>query len=109
MKHLMIVLLVFLTASLCCAQTPKADFYVSVNGSDSWSGTLAEPNAQGDDGPFATLPRARDAVRVFAQSERFVPRGKANELRFPIGRLKNWPNVTDVDIVVRPTRKWSIC
>lgn len=41
-----------------------ADFYVSPDGSDMWSGTLTEPNAQQTDGPFATLQRARDAVRA---------------------------------------------
>ncbi|MGB2821921.1 MAG: right-handed parallel beta-helix repeat-containing protein, partial [Phycisphaerae bacterium] len=184
---------------------PKTDFYVSVDGSDTWSGKLASPNAQGTDGPFASLERARDAVRdlkksksddlvvlvregtysltktvvfgledsgkrdatityaaypgetpVFssgreikdwkkvsgklpglpkkalgqvwvanvsgrfftlydaegmlprAQSERFVPLsgGSKDKLRFPKGRLKNWPNVEDVDILVRPTRAW---
>ena len=184
---------------------PKADFYVSADGSDSWSGTIASPNAQGTDGPFAGLERARDAVRdlkkrksddivvlvregtysltktvvfgledsgkedstityaaypgetpVFssgreikgwkkvsgklqglpgkalgqvwvanvsgrfltlydaqgmlprAQSERFVPLSGSSKdrLRFPRGRLKNWPNVKDVDILVRPTRAW---
>ncbi len=38
-------------------------FYVAANGKDSWSGTLAAPNADGTDGPFATLERARDAMR----------------------------------------------
>jgi len=184
---------------------PKADFYVSAGGSDAWSGTLASPDARGTDGPFASLERARDAVRdlkksksddivvlvregtysltktvvfglkdsgegdstvtyaaypgetpVFssgreikgwtkvsgklqglpkkalgqvwvasvsgrfftlydadgmlprAQSERFVPLsgGSKTALRFPKGRLKNWPNVQDVDILVRPTRAW---
>ncbi|MFP4056398.1 MAG: right-handed parallel beta-helix repeat-containing protein [Candidatus Brocadiia bacterium] len=42
----------------------QADFYVSTKGDDAWSGTLAEPNADGTDGPFATLARARDAVRA---------------------------------------------
>lgn len=41
----------------------QADFYVATDGSDSWSGTLAEPDASGRDGPFASLARARDAVR----------------------------------------------
>ncbi len=45
------------------ASSPNADFYVAVNGRDSWSGKLAAPNAAGTDGPFATLGRARDAVR----------------------------------------------
>ena len=183
----------------------QADFYVSPSGSDAWSGTLADPSKQRNDGPFATLQRARDAIRelkqdkttdivvyiregtyqleetvvfgledsgegdstityaaypgetpVFssgreikgfrkvtdklpglptvaqgnvwvatvsgqfftlydakgmlprAQSERFVPLkgGSKTELRFPKGRLKNWPNVEDVDILVRPTRAW---
>ncbi|MDZ7619210.1 MAG: right-handed parallel beta-helix repeat-containing protein, partial [Patescibacteria group bacterium] len=35
--------------------------YVATDGNDNWSGTLAEPRA--DDGPFATLQRARDAIR----------------------------------------------
>jgi len=39
-------------------------FYVSVKGNDSWSGKLNEPDVSGKDGPFATLERARDAVRV---------------------------------------------
>ena len=205
MKKLSACMLVLMAASTCNASSTRADFYLSPNGSDAWSGTLATPNAQGSDGPFATLERARDAVRdlkkqkatdivvlvregtyqlrntvifsledsgegdstityaaypgetpVFssgreikdwkrvtgnlpglpeealgkiwaanvsdrfftlydaegmlprAQSERFLPLkgGSKNELRFPEGRLKNWPNVEDVDIVVRPTRAW---
>jgi len=43
-------------------QAAKADFYVATKGNDAWSGTLPEPNADGTDGPFATLARARDAV-----------------------------------------------
>lgn len=37
--------------------------YVSTNGNDRWSGQLAEPNADGTDGPKATLTAARDAMR----------------------------------------------
>jgi hypothetical protein len=40
---------------------PIADFYVSEKGSDAWSGKLPKP--KGNDGPFATLDRARNAVR----------------------------------------------
>ena len=205
MKHLMILVLVLKAAGLCHGTSTKADFYLSPNGSDAWSGTLANPNAQRTDGPFASLERARDAMRdlkksksgdivvlvrggtysltqtvvfgladsgegdstvtyaaypgetpVFssgreikgwkkvsgelpglpneargqvwvadvsgrfltlyddegmlprAQSERFVPLkgGSTTELRFPKGRLKNWPNVEDMEILVRPTRAW---
>ncbi|MBI4283404.1 MAG: right-handed parallel beta-helix repeat-containing protein [Chloroflexi bacterium] len=41
----------------------KAAFYVATNGNDTWSGKLKDPNSGGTDGPFATLQRARDAVR----------------------------------------------
>ncbi len=40
----------------------NADFYVSTKGNDNWSGTLAEPNIDKTDGPFATVGRARKAV-----------------------------------------------
>ncbi len=38
-------------------------FHVAPGGSDTWSGRLPAPNAARTDGPFATLERARDAVR----------------------------------------------
>jgi hypothetical protein len=38
------------------------EIHVAHNGNDSWSGLHAKPD--GDDGPFATLERARDAVRA---------------------------------------------
>ena len=41
----------------------QADFYVASDGDDGWSGTRPEPDATHADGPFATLTRARDAVR----------------------------------------------
>jgi hypothetical protein len=45
------------------AQDPlAADFFVSPRGKDSWSGRRTDPG--GDDGPFATVARARDAVRA---------------------------------------------
>ena len=194
-----------MTASTGIASEVNADFFVSTSGSDSWSGTMAVPNAQSTDGPFATLERARDAVREFKKqsasdilvlvregtyqlnhtivfgvedsgvgksiityaaypgetplfssgrevegwrkvdrelpglpqeargrllvadvSERFftlyddegmLPRsrstgfiplsgGSRNRLHFPKDRLKNWANVEDVEIVVRPHHAW---
>ena len=48
------------------------------------------------------LPRARSAAfRTTAG------RG-LNELRFPLGKLKNWSNVEDVEIVVRPHHAWIV-
>jgi hypothetical protein len=50
--------------------TPAA-FHVGPKGNDAWSGTLAAPNADGTDGPFATLTRARDAVRELRAGTQF--------------------------------------
>jgi hypothetical protein len=45
------------------AALPSLVLYVSPTGNDTWSGTLADPNANRTDGPFATLLRARDEIR----------------------------------------------
>ena len=46
------------------APPTSVTYYVAPNGNDSWSGTLASPNAAGTDGPFATLDHARAAVQT---------------------------------------------
>jgi hypothetical protein len=43
-----------------------ADFFVSPRGKDTWSGKLADPGAS--DGPFATVARAREAVRALRKA-----------------------------------------
>ena len=49
--------------------TPQVDdFFVSPRGQDRWSGRLADPGAS--DGPFATVARARDAVRAMLKERR---------------------------------------
>ncbi len=40
-----------------------ADYFVSPQGNDAWSGSLAEQNRAGTDGPFRTVARAQQAVR----------------------------------------------
>ena len=45
----------------------NADFYVAPDGNDNWSGTLPSPS--GEDGPFATMNRARDAIRNTLEAE----------------------------------------
>ncbi|EMI57467.1 putative secreted protein [Rhodopirellula sallentina SM41] len=201
--------LLLTNGSLAVSKEPAAtaDFYVSPEGSDTWSGTIADKNPSGTDGPFATLARARDAVRelktnhsgdvhvfvrggtyalddtvVFgiedsgdsdttifyeaypgetpvltsgrpieqwrraddnlpglpdaargkvyvadvtgsfkclfddqgllprARSAGFIPttRGSRNRLHFPSGTLRAWPNVTDVEVIVRPHHAWIV-
>jgi len=45
-----------------------ADFFVSPRGSDTWSGKLADPDEH--DGPFATVARAREAVRALLKTQK---------------------------------------
>lgn len=47
-------------------------FFVSVLGNDHWTGRIAAPNPSRTDGPFASLERARDALRI-----RHDPRGRS--------------------------------
>lgn len=48
------------------APPPGRVLYVAPNGNDAWSGRLAEPAANGQDGPLLTLTAARDALRRIA-------------------------------------------
>jgi len=43
-------------------------YYVSTRGNDRWAGRLPAPNTDSTDGPFATLRRARNAVRELKAS-----------------------------------------
>lgn len=58
---------VVLAGTLICgvSMAQQIKLYVATNGNDAWSGRLPEPNASGTDGPFATLERARSAVREY--------------------------------------------
>ena len=47
----------------------KVVLYISPSGNDKWSGMLAEPNELKNDGPFATLERARDAARQLRKAQ----------------------------------------
>lgn len=75
--------LYFLTAALCTVITaaetaaPAADkpssanvltLYVSCAGNDTWSGRYPSPENGGADGPFKTITRARDAIRVMKKT-----------------------------------------
>ena len=51
----------------------KATFFVATDGNDAWSGRLSAPNAEKTDGPFATLEKARDALRAIDRKEQKTP------------------------------------
>ncbi len=56
-------LLLLLALATAQSAFPAPSLYIAPNGNDAWSGLLEAPNADGSDGPFATLERARDAIR----------------------------------------------
>lgn len=57
-----VVILIVSQVLLACQSVPHADYYVSPDGRDSWSGKLAQPNKARTDGPFASVERAMKAV-----------------------------------------------
>ncbi len=79
--------------------TEQADFYVSKEGNDQWSGTLAKPNATGTDGPFATLHRAQIAVR-HAKTQLFTPKEPPVETRW-IGSPHVYGKGKDLVVLIR--------
>lgn len=52
-----------------------ADIHVAVNGQDSWSGHVAQPDSQGTDGPKATLAAALEATRREGTPQRRIVLG----------------------------------
>ncbi len=48
---------------------PIADFFVAVDGNDSWSGTLPAHNSHHTDGPFASIARAQIAMQKLLKSK----------------------------------------
>ena len=58
-----LMLIVSATTEAGPNKKPVAALFVATNGNNSWSGKLPAPNKQKTDGPFATISRARNAVR----------------------------------------------
>jgi len=77
------------------AQTLK--FYVAPNGNDEWSGRLPTPNARRTDGPFATLHRARDAIRELKRQGKFPKNGVIVEIRGGVYELSTPIELTAED------------
>ena len=81
-----------------CSNTSKEHiFYVSLSGNDAWSGTLSDPDSAGTDGPFASLERARDAVRKLKQSSAPINGSISVVLRGGIYRVEKTFNLSAED------------
>ncbi len=76
-----------------------ADFYVAPNGSDNWSGTLAEPNQAKTDGPFATIGRAKEAIRKLKLTI-YKPKENAIDSRFR-GSSYKYGKGKDIIVLIR--------
>ncbi len=57
------LLLATMVSSVILSADAQSTFYVAPGGNDAWTGSLAAPNAEATDGPFATITGARDAIR----------------------------------------------
>lgn len=55
-------------------------FHVATCGNDAWSGKPAKPNNGNTDGPFATVERARDAIRSLKQAGKLPAGGVVVEI-----------------------------
>ncbi len=64
MMRATIVAAVLSMAAMAAAGDAAVRLYVAPNGNDAWSGSLAEANAAGNDGPLATFTGARDRLRA---------------------------------------------
>lgn len=68
------IFLFLLLSSQAPGQAQPRVFYVAPTGDDSWSGSMASANRNLTDGPFASLERARSAVRDLRNAGR-IPTG----------------------------------
>ena len=77
----------------------EADFYVSPEGNDRWSGTLKEPDKYNSDGPFLTIGRAQEEVRKL-KSEIYFPKDEPVEKRW-IGSPHPLGSGRDIVVYIR--------
>jgi hypothetical protein len=82
---LLAAVVVLLTTVGSLARAEGILLYVSPNGNDGWSGKLVEP--KDGDGPFLTLPRARDEIRKLKKASRLPAGGVVVELRGGVYQL----------------------
>ena len=75
----------------------KNAFFISTSGDDSWSGKLDKPNKDNTDGPFATLQKAKQAVRALKHSNSFTNDGITIYIREGIYSLNETFRLTQQD------------
>ena len=84
-RTLPVAVLVVLTVGMMVTSdttvAAQVTFYVATDGDDAWSGTRKTPNKAKDDGAFATLTRARDAVRQLKKANQLPREGVAVVVR----------------------------
>ncbi|VAX19057.1 hypothetical protein MNBD_IGNAVI01-2441 [hydrothermal vent metagenome] len=80
-------------------ENSTADFYISPDGNDDWSGTLDTPNSSLTDGPFKTFTRAQEAVREL-KKEVYKPEGIPIEKNY-IGSPHELGSGKDILVQVR--------
>lgn len=76
-SHLKLSLAVLCLINLfaACAELPVGvthngyAFFVAPDGNDAWSGVHRSPNASKSDGPFATIEKARDTIRMLSDRD----------------------------------------
>ena len=86
------------------AAPATADFFVAIDGNDSWSGKLAAPNRERTDGPFATLQRAQQEVRKLKRKETKRPitvlvRGGIHFLKAPLTFTRQDSGVPEAPVI----------
>ncbi|MEN8230110.1 MAG: right-handed parallel beta-helix repeat-containing protein [Bacteroidota bacterium] len=118
-RIIIIALSIILTSS--CRTKPftagsEAGFYVSTTGNNSWSGRLPAPNTRGDDGPFATLEKARDAIRSLKEAGPLPQGGVTVDIRGGIYPISETFQLTSEDsgtknapVTWRAYRKEKVC
>ena len=65
-KGLILFLSIMLLITIFCIynKSHNITFYVATNGNDAFSGTIASPNTLGTNGPFKTIEKAKEAIRL---------------------------------------------
>lgn len=81
MRRVLLPLTVLMATLTAACAAPGLSLYVSPTGRDSWSGTLAAKSQDGRNGPFATVERARDAIRALKAAGKYPAGGVTVYLR----------------------------